>query len=113
MKINVRWSDIRSGCSARTTECMVALALKRELGVDYASVGYEGGSVMAGGELVGLYLPLAVRAKIRFWDRFHFVLPFSFELSTSGFLTGTGLHVPARLTPGPQPEPFAPIWASA
>ena len=42
MKINVRWSDLRNGRSARTTECMVALALKRELGVDYASVGYEG-----------------------------------------------------------------------
>lgn len=113
MKINVRWSDIRNGRAARTTECMVALALKRELGVEYASVGYEGGSVVAGGELVSLYLPLAVRAKIKFWDRFHFVLPFSFELSTSGFLIGTGLHVPARLTPEPHPELFAPIWAIA
>lgn len=113
MKINVTWLDIRNGRSARTTECMVALALKRELGVEYASVGYEGGSVVADGELVALYLPLAVRAKIKFWDRFHLVLPFSFELSTSGFLTGTGLHVPARLAPRTQPGPFAPAWASS
>ena len=28
-----------------------------------------------------------------FWDRFHFVLPFIFELTTSGFLTGTDLQV--------------------
>ena len=60
MKISVTWSDIRNGRSARTTECMVALALKRELGVDYASVGYGGGKVLAEGKLLELYLPLAV-----------------------------------------------------
>ena len=70
MKIKVRWSDIRHGRSARTTECMVALALKRELGVAYASVGYEGGTVLADGKLLALYLPLAVRNKIKAWDLF-------------------------------------------
>jgi len=113
MKINVRWSDIRNGRSARTRECMVALALKRELGVDYASVGYAGGSILADGKLLGLYLPLAVRNRIKFWDSFHFVLPFSFELTTSGFLTGTDLQVPASPTFRPRREPFAHVWASA
>ena len=113
MKINIRWSDIRNGRSARTTECMVALALKRELGVDYASVGYDGGSVLANGKLLRLYLPLAVRNRIKFWDRFHFVLPFSFDLATSGFLTGTDLQVPAASTARPWREPFAQVWANA
>src|SRR6202162_5408834 len=76
MKINVTWSDIRNGRAGRTTECMVALALKRELGVEYASVGYGGGSVLIDGKLLALYLPLAIRNRIRFWDNFHFVLPF-------------------------------------
>ena len=113
MKINVRWSDIRNGRSARTTECMVALALKRELGVDYASVGYEGGSALADGKLLRLYLPLAVQNRIKFWDRFHFVLPFSFELTTSGFLTGTDPRILASSTSMPRRDLFAHIWASA
>ena len=113
MKISVTWSDIRNGRSARTTECMVALALKRELGVDYASVGYGGGRVLAEGKLLELYLPSAVRNRIKFWDRFHFILPFSFELTTQGFLTGTGLQVPAQSASTPRPELFAQAWASA
>ena len=113
MKINVRWSDIRNGRSARTTECMVALALKRELGVDYASVGYAGASVLVDGKLLGLYLPLAVCNRIKFWDRFHLVLPFSFELTTSGFLSGAELQLPAHSTSGSRSEPFAQVWASA
>ena len=113
MKIHVRWSDIRSGRRGRTAECMVALALKRDLGVDYVSVGYEGGAVVAGGELRALYLPLAVRNKIKFWDRFHFVLPFSFELATSGFLTGARLPQP-ELPPSISGRPsFAEVWAAA
>jgi hypothetical protein len=113
MKINVRWSDIRNGRLARTTECMVALALKRELGVDYASVGYEGGSVLADGKLLVLYLPLAVRKKIKSWDRFHFVLPFSFELTVSGFLTGADFRVPPESTSRPQSGPFAQVWVNS
>jgi hypothetical protein len=110
MKINVQWSDIRDGRPGRTTECMVALALERELGVNYASVGYQGGKVLADGNLLELYLPLAVRNKIRFWDRFHFVLPFSFELTTSGFLTGTDF---AASAPEPSEPLIAPAWARA
>ena len=48
MRINVTWSDIRAGRAAKTMECMVALALKRELGVDYASVGYQSATIRAG-----------------------------------------------------------------
>lgn len=88
MRINVTWSDIRSGRVAKTGECMVALALKRELGVDYASVGHRSATIRIDGQYVKVYLPRAVENKIKSWDRSHFVLPFSFELSCSGFLAG-------------------------
>lgn len=94
MKIHVTWSDIREGRAARTTQCMLAIALKRQLGVKYASVGYGAGTVLVEGELVGVYLPVEVRNKIKFWDRFRLVLPFSFELRSAGFLSGTDLPVP-------------------
>ena len=84
MKINVTWLDIRAGRAARTMECMVALALKRALGCDYASVGYRSATVRIGGEYVKLFLPQEVQNKIRSWDRTQFVLPFSFELSSLG-----------------------------
>lgn len=100
MKINVKWSDIRNGRAGRTTECMVALALKRELGVEYASVGYDGGSVLIDGQLLALYLPLAIRNRIKYWDNFHFVLPFSFDLAIAGFLTATDLPVSTRTGAG-------------
>ena len=92
MKIHVRWEDIRDGQSAKTMECMVALALKRELGVRYASVGYGDATILAEGECVRIYLPRKVGNKIRFWDRFHLMLPFSFELSPLGLLTGPRLQ---------------------
>jgi hypothetical protein len=92
MKINVTWSDIREGRSARTMECMVARSLKRELGVDYASVGYRSATIRVGGQYVKVYLPRNVQEKIKSWDRSGFVLPFSFELSTSGFLVGQQLE---------------------
>jgi hypothetical protein len=44
-----------------------------------------------------------------FWDRFHFVLPFSFELTTSGFLTGTDLQVQAAATSSPRRELIAEV----
>ena len=92
MKINVTWSDIWNGKSGKTAECMVALALKRELEISYASVGLRDATIVAEGVAEGLkvrvYLPRKVANKIRFWDRFHFVLPFSFELVCSGFLIG-------------------------
>jgi hypothetical protein len=114
MKINVRWSDILDGRLAKTQECMVALALKRELGVDYVSVGYEGGSVLVGGNLLAFYLPQAVRNKIKFWDHFHFALPFSFELTTSGFLSGTDLQMaPPSKASKPQLKTLAQAWVSA
>jgi len=88
MKINVTWSDIWNGKSGKTAECMVALALKRQLQIGYASVGFRDATIVAEGQSVKVYLPRKVAGKIRFWDRFHFVLPFSFELVCSGFLIG-------------------------
>lgn len=96
MKINVTWSDIWKGKSGKTTECMVALALQRQLQIRFASVGLTDATIVAEGVAAGLtegpyvtvYLPHKVAGKIRFWDRFHFVLPFSFELVCSGFLVG-------------------------
>jgi hypothetical protein len=101
MRINVTWSDIRSGRAAKTGECMVALALKRELGVDYASVGHRSATIRVDGQYVRVYLPREVENKIKSWDRSHFVLPFSFELTCSGFLAGQ------RLEYRPAPLQFA------
>jgi len=84
MKISVTWSDIRAGRAAKTMECMVAVALKRQLGCDYASVGYRSATIRIGGEYVKIYLPQDVQDKIRSWDRSQRVLPFSFELSSLG-----------------------------
>ena len=58
MKINVTWADIKNGKSGKPTECMVALALKRQLGVSYASVGYRDASVSIDGQFTRIYLPL-------------------------------------------------------
>ena len=91
MKINVTREDIRNGKPGRPTECMVALALKRELGISYASVGYREAKILIDGQYMKLYLPQRVEKKIRFWDGFHFVFPFSFELLPSGFLTGSAI----------------------
>lgn len=87
MRINVTWADIKNGKSGKPTECMVALALKRELGVSYASVGYDDASVSIEGQVTKIYLPLSVRRKIRSWDVLHFASPFSFELVSAGFLS--------------------------
>jgi hypothetical protein len=91
MKINVTWADIRDGITGKPTACMVALALKRQLGVSYASVGYRDARVVIDGEVVKIYLPRQIENKIRFWDGFHMVLPFSFELTCSGFLCGSAI----------------------
>jgi hypothetical protein len=102
MRINVTREDIKNGKAGKPTECMVALALKRELGTSYASVGYKDAKILMNGEYTKLYLPKTVEKKIRFWDGFHFVFPFSFELVLSGFLTG------ATITLAPEkPHPAA------
>ncbi len=95
MKINVTREDIRNGRPGKPTACMVALALKRELGLSYASVGYREAKILLDGQYVKLYLPKNVEKKIRFWDGFHFVFPFSFELVPSGFLTGSAITLQA------------------
>jgi hypothetical protein len=111
MRINVTREDIRNGKPGRPTECMVALALKRELGIYYASVGYREAKILVDGQYTKLYLPKRVEKKIRFWDGFHFVFPFSFELLASGFLTDSAITLqapkvrPAAVLPCGSPEP--------
>jgi len=105
MKINVTRDDIRNGKAGRPTECMVALALKRELGVSYASVGYKEAKILIDDQYTKIYLPRRVEKKIRFWDGFHFVFPFSFELLPSGFLTGTAITIRTRKV---RPVPATP-----
>ena len=96
MKINVTREDVRHGKPGKPTECMVALALKRELGISYASVGYKEAKILIDGQYVKLYFLKKVEKKIRFWDGFHFVFPFSFELMPSGYLTGTKIELQAE-----------------
>ena len=96
MKISVTREDIRNGKPGRPTECMVALALQRELGISYASVGYREAKILVDGQYTKIYLPKRVEKKIRFWDGFHFVFPFSFELLPSGFLTGSAITLRAQ-----------------
>jgi hypothetical protein len=96
VKINVTRDDIRNGKSGKPTACMIALALKRELGISYASVGYREAKILIDGQYVKLYFPKSLEKKIRFWDRFHFAFPFSFELVPDGFLTGSAIALPRR-----------------
>src|ERR1700680_4878982 len=88
MRINVTWEDIRAGKSLRTSVCMVALALKRALGTDYASVGLGDVRIRMDGRYVTLRLPKKVGRKIWFWEQFHFVFPFSFEFPGLAFCSG-------------------------
>lgn len=92
MRVHVTWRDVFEGQSMRTTACMVALALKRELGTEYASVGLRDARIRLDGHYVRLRLPREVGEKIRLWEKFHFVLPFSFEFPG---LIGSALAEPA------------------
>ena len=96
MKINVTWADIKNGKSGKPTECMVALALKRQLGVSYASVGYRDAGVSIDGQFTKIYLPLRVQKKIRSWDVLYLTVPFSFELVVTGFLSRPATALPAN-----------------
>ena len=110
VNIDVTREDIKNGKPGKPSECMVALALKRQLGLSYASVGYREAKILVDGQYVKLYLPKRVEKKIRFWDGFHFVFPFSFELVLSGFLTGSAITLrvqkvqpaPGLICPSPQ-----------
>ena len=88
MRIHVTRDDIRAGKAMRTSECMVALALKRELGAEYTSVGLGDVRIKREGRYVTLRLPKYVGKKIRFWELFHFVFPFSFEFPGLAFDSG-------------------------
>src|SRR5580658_9275471 len=96
MKINVTWADIANGKPGKPTACMVALALKRELGISRVSVGHREASVRVDGQDVTVYLPRTVEDKIKFWDRFRVVRPFQFELLCTGFLTGEAITRPSE-----------------
>src|SRR5437879_4189623 len=96
MKINVTLDDIRKVKPRKPTESMVALAVKRELGISYDSVGYREAKILVDGQYTKLYFPRNVEKKIRFWDGLHFVFPFSFELVPSGFLTGSAITLRAQ-----------------
>jgi hypothetical protein len=85
MKVNVTWRDIRAGKAMTASECMVAVALKRELRIDYVSVGLTDARLELDGRFVTVRLPLAVSRKIRFWEKFHFAVPFSFDFPNLEF----------------------------
>lgn len=91
MRINVTWDDILGGKPMRTTECMVALALKRELGIDYASVGFRDVRMRIDDRYITLRLPGEVGRNIWFWERFHFMFPFSFDFGLSDWLSANRL----------------------
>jgi hypothetical protein len=55
------------------------LALKRELGVAYVSVGLNDAKFRIDTRYVTVRLPLEVRRKIWFWEKFAFARPFSFD----------------------------------
>ena len=88
MRINVSWDDIRLGKRRSTTECMLALSLKRELDIDYVSVGLCDIRIRVDGNYLTLQLPQEIGGKIRFWELFHFTLPFSFDFP--GLAIGLG-----------------------
>ena len=115
MRIKVTWSDIFSGKPGRTTECMVALALRRELELPYASVGHRMATIARFGRCVSVYLPRAVQRKIRFWDHAGFVFPFSFELCCSGYLYGESAEqffLAAKAQPKPEPRLLGLGWSA-
>jgi hypothetical protein len=95
MRINVSWNDIRLGKRRSTTECMLALALKRELGIDYVSVGLCDIRIRVEGSYLTLHLPNEIGRKIRFWELFHFIFPFSFDFP--GLAIGLGGRRVAQL----------------
>ncbi len=102
MKVNVTWRDIRAGKAMTASECMVAVALKRELRIDYVSVGLTDARLELDGRFVTVRLPLAVSRKIRFWDKFHFAVPFSFDFPNLGFAATLATPPIAHQAPGQQ-----------
>jgi hypothetical protein len=85
MQIRVTWIDIVAGKSMRASECMVALAIKRELGTEYVSVSLGDVRIKLDRGYVTLRLPANVGQKIRIWELFHFAFPFAFEFPGLGF----------------------------
>jgi hypothetical protein len=102
MKVNVTWPDIRAGKAMTSSACMVAVALKRELGIDYVSVGLADARLELDGRFVTVRLPLAVSRKIRFWEKFHFALPFAFDFPNLGFATTLAIPPISRQALGHQ-----------
>jgi len=94
MRINVSWDDIRLGKRRSTTECMLAFALKRELDVDYVSVGLCDIRIRVDDSFLTLRLPHEIGRKIRFWEMYRFMLPFSFDFP--GLAIGLGSQTVVR-----------------
>jgi hypothetical protein len=113
MRVDVTWRDIFEGRSMRTTACMVALALKRELGTDYASVGLRDVRIRLDGRYVTLRLPKEVGRKIRFWELFHFVFPFSFEFPGLTLSSAPAPTLPKRPSFPTVAAAAEPSWGSA
>jgi hypothetical protein len=114
MRINVSWGDIRWGKRRSTTECMLALALKRELGIDYVSVGLCDIRIRVDDSFLTLRLPNEIGRKIRLWELFHFTLPFSFDFPGLGIgLCGHNVWRPAVETEVPANLPPAERALSA
>jgi hypothetical protein len=89
---------------------MVELALKRQLGINYASVDYRGGSLLADGKLVGLYLPLAVHNGIKFLGPFSFCSALHLRADHLGFPDWDRLAGAAAATSSARRELIAEVW---
>lgn len=81
--IRVSQEDIDNGKRAHVTECMVARAMKRALGVE-VMVAFKG-AVLTDGSGKSFRLPDEVAEKILTWDIGAKMEPFSFELDIPAF----------------------------
>ena len=84
MKIKVSIKDVYHGRVTNPADCMVARAVKKQTGLDNVVVTHS--SIYLGDARA--IIPVRVKQKIRRFDKFGFVLPFSFELT----LTETERH---------------------
>ena len=95
MTINITWQDIRAGKFMSTSHCMVALAIKRELGADYVSVGLDDVRIRVDGRYLTLRLPPEVGSKIRWWKGsiWFFLSVLNFPVSRSVLVPRTRWHL--------------------
>ena len=77
MKIKVSIKDVYHGRVRNPADCMVARAVKKQTGL--GDVVVTNSSIYLGDARA--IIPVRVRQKIRHFDKFGFVLPFSFDLT--------------------------------